>query len=258
MNLNKRFWEIDSLRGLAIIMMIIYHFFYDLNYFNVYNFNLNSDFSWFFGRTIAIIFIFLVGTSLSLSYSRSRLSAKYTTEKDLFIKYLKRGLRIFSWGLLINLVSWIFIPGEFIAFGILHFIGISIILEYSAIKYTYKNYNYLNLCMAIIFIGIGLYLRNFTFDFSWLMWLGFIPYNIHTVDYFPLLPWLGVVSIGLFVGNILYKNYLRRFSLPDLSNLSIIRLFSFLGRNSLLIYLIHQPIIIIILYLLGVLKLNLG
>jgi uncharacterized membrane protein len=77
-----------------------------------------------------------------------------------------------------------------------------------------------------------------------------------TVDYFPLLPWLGVVSLGLFAGKILYTDYKRRYYLPDLSQSLLTRTFGFLGRHSLLIYLIHQPIIIIVLYLLGVLDLG--
>lgn len=250
-DLKKRFWEIDSLRGFAIIMMIAYHLIYDLNYFGVYNFNIYSGFFWYFARATAFIFIFLVGISLTLSYSRAIKSKEYSTEKELFAKYSKRGLRIFSWGLFITLVTWIFLGDDFIVFGVLHFIGISIILEYPFIKH-----GYLNLCLGILFIAVGLYLRNFTFDSYWLVWLGFIPHNFHTVDYFPLFPWLGVVSIGLFFGNLLYKNYIRKFELPDLSNFYLIRLFCFLGRNSLLIYLIHQPVLIILLYSFGILNIN--
>jgi len=104
-DLKKRFWEIDSLRGFAIIMMIAYHLIYDLNYFGVYNFNIYSGFFWYFARTTAFIFIFLVGVSLTLSYSRAIKSKEYSTEKELFAKYSKRSLRIFSWGLFITLIT---------------------------------------------------------------------------------------------------------------------------------------------------------
>jgi uncharacterized membrane protein len=93
----------------------------------------------------------------------------------------------------------------------------------------------------------GLYLKNFTFGFSWLMWLGLMPEHIYTVDYFPLLPWFGVVLIGLFFGLILYPDYTRGFNLCDLSYFAVIRLLCLFGRHSLLIYLIHQPIRIAIL-----------
>ncbi len=246
-SLNERFWEVDSLRGLAIIMMIIYHFIFDLTFFGIFPFNINSGFLWVFARITALTFIFLMGVSLTLSSTRAEMSG----EGILFKKYLKRGLKIFSLGILITFATLIFIPQEFIIFGVLHFIGISIILAYPFLKR--KS---LNLFLGITIIIIGIYLGNFTFNFSWLVWLGFIPNTLQTVDYFPILPWFGVVLIGLFFGGILYKNYSRHFKIPDLSKNYIIKSFSFLGRNSLIIYLIHQPILIIVLYVLGAGNIN--
>ena len=250
-NLKKRFWEVDSLRGLAIVMMVTFHFVFDLDYFGIYSFNISSGFWWLFARITAFIFIFLVGVSLSLSYSRTTLLNNYGTEKKLFLKYLKRGLKIFSYGLIITIASWIFIREGFIVFGILHLIGLAIIFEYVFIKRTYTN-----LLLGIIFIAAGIYLTGFRFDFYSLLWLGFTPNNFYTVDYFPILPWLGVVSIGLFFGNMLYKNYIRQFKLPDLSNYRLIKASDFLGRHSLLIYFIHQPIIITLLYILGFINIS--
>ena len=111
-----RYWEIDFLRGVAIIMMIVFHAIFDFTFFSSYEIDLQSGFWWLFARITASIFIFLVGISLTLSYSR----------KKEFSKYLYRGTKIFSWGLVITLVTWIFLSQGFIAFGILHFIGLSI------------------------------------------------------------------------------------------------------------------------------------
>jgi uncharacterized membrane protein len=93
--------------------------------------------------------------------------------------------------------------------------------------------------------------RN-NFGFPWLIWLGLTPDNVCAVDFFPIFPWFGVVLIGIFVGNSLYPGATRKFNLCDISNSFIIRLFCFLGRHSLLIYLIHQPLLITLLYLLGI------
>ncbi len=245
-NLNKRFWEVDSLRGLAIVMMVVFHFIFDLNYFGIYSFDIHSGFLWWFARITASMFILLVGVSLSISYARTTLLNRNITERDLFLKYLKRGLKIFSYGLLITAATYIFIGDGFIVFGILHFIGIAIILEYVFIKRKY-----INLFLGLVFIAAGIFLMNFRFNFYGLLWLGFTPNNFYTVDYFPLLPWLGVVSFGIFLGNTLYKKYVRQFKLPDLSSNLIVKISSFLGKHSLLIYLIHQPIIILLLFLLG-------
>jgi uncharacterized membrane protein len=195
-----------------------------------------------------------VGIALTLSYNRARfrgLDAKKDDSGAMFWKYFKRGLKIFALGILITIVTWVFIPTNFIVFGVLHFIGLAIILEY-----PFLDKKYINLVFAAIFIVLGIYLGQSVFTDPWLLWLGFKPSGFHTVDYFPLLPWLGVVSLGLFLGNTLYYNYQRQFRLPDISSHIIIKLTSFLGRHSLLIYLIHQPLLIIILYLTGTLKLS--
>lgn len=249
-NLNERFWEVDSLRGLAVVSMICYHFLFDLAFFGVLSLDVSSGFPWFFARVTASTFIFLMGVSLTLSSSRSKLSGRYV-HKSLFKKYFMRGCRIFLLGLFITMITWIFIPQEFIIFGILHFIGISIILAYPFLKRRY-----LSLAVGIMIIITGIYLQTLTFDFSWLMWLGFIPNSLNTVDYFPLFPWFGIVLLGIFFGGMLYKNYKRQFYLPDLSNNYLIKGSTFLGRHSLVIYLIHQPIIIVVLYLLGVVNFN--
>ena len=250
-NLNKRFWEVDSLRGLAIVMMVVFHFIFDLNYFGIYSFDIHSGFLWWFARITASMFIFLVGVSLSLSYARTTILNRNINEKKLFLKYLKRGLKIFSYGLLITATTYIFIGEGFIVFGILHFIGIAIILEYVFIKHKYTN-----LFLGLAFIAAGIFLMNFRFNFYGLLWLGFTPNNFYTVDYFPLLPWLGIVSFGIFLGNILYEKYVRQFKLPDLSSKLIVKISSFLGKHSLLIYLIHQPIIILLLFLFGFIDLS--
>jgi len=239
--LKQRFWEIDFLRGLAIIMMIIFHFFYDLNYFGVQGINFRFGFWWIFGRMIVTTFILLVGISLTFSYSRAK---KRKTGWKLFKKYLLRGLKIFGWGLIITVITWTFLERGFIIFGVLHFIGISIILAYPFLKL--RSWNIL---LAVIFILIGVYIENLTFNSYWLIWTGLRPYYLYTVDYIPIFPWFGAILFGLFLGNLLYPNGKRRLKIRDLSNFSFIKLFCFLGKNSLLIYLIHQPILITFLYL---------
>ncbi len=77
MELTNRFWEIDFLRGIAIIMMVSYHFTFDLNFFGIDSINIYSGFLWIFPRIVASMFIFLVGLSLYLSYTRAEMSGKF-------------------------------------------------------------------------------------------------------------------------------------------------------------------------------------
>ena len=247
---SKRFWEIDVFRGIAIIMMVVYHLSYDLYFLAGAPIKINS-LSWIlFQRTTASLFLLLVGISLTISYSK--LKAKILQEKSLFRRNLKRGIKIFLWGMVITLFTLVFLSDGFIVFGILHLIGISIIISYPFLEYKYKN-----LGLGLIIILIGVYLGNFTFDIPYLFWLGFEPRSFFSFDYFPILPWYGVVLIGIFLGNLIYPQGKREFNMPDVSNNIITRLLSFLGKHSLKIYIIHQPIIILILYALGYINLSL-
>ncbi|MBE0516103.1 MAG: DUF1624 domain-containing protein [Methanophagales archaeon] len=242
-NLEERFWEIDLLRGVAILMMIGYHVHYDLAYFGAYNLNLQSGFWLYFARATAAIFLLLVGISLTLSFSRATKAQR--TGETIYPKYLKRGVKIFSWGLVITLTSWVLLSEGFVVFGILHLIGISIILAYPVLKLRFGN-----LLLGIVFIALGIFINKATVGFPWFLWLGLMPARFYSIDYFPLLPWFGVVLIGVFFGNSLYPHYTRSFNLNDLSKFAVIRFLTFLGRHSLLIYLIHQPLLITVLYLL--------
>ena len=238
---SERFWEIDLLRGIAIILMISYHIIFDLNYFRIYATDMYSLPVLLFLYPIGTTFLLLMGISLTLSYSRAQ---KNLTKKQLQLKFLKRGLRVFCLGLIITLVTWVYLKEGFIIFGILHCIGISIILTYPLIKYRSGN-----LVIGVILILLGVLLRTMRFDFSYLLWLGFIPSRFYTLDYFPLLPWFGVVLIGVFMGNTLYKDNERKFKLKDVSKNIVISFMCFLGRHSLIIYLLHQLIIVGIIYL---------
>lgn len=228
-----RFWEIDLLRGIAIVSMISFHILFDLKYLGLLAFG-DRLFWWLAPRLIAVTFIFLVGVSLSLSYSRMRKKPG----KEVAGKYFLRGLKIFSWGLVITAVTWFLVPQGFIFFGILHFIGLAVILAYPFLRWP--KYNFI-LGLAAIFVGwlVSLYL----FPFPYLVWLGFVYPGAYSLDYFPLFPWLGLILLGIYYGNLLYPRGKRSFALKNLKN-PVADFLGLLGRNSLLIYLVHQPIIL--------------
>jgi len=244
-SIKERFWEVDFFRGIAIMMMVTYHLIFNLSYFGNYKIDAISGFWLYFARTTANIFIVLVGVSLYISYANVKKTIK--EKKNLFMKYLKRGLKIFGWGLIITVVTRFFLGNGCVIFGILHLIGFSIILAF-----PFLTLRFWNLPIGVLCIAMGAYLKGLTFDFSWLLWLGLKPKNFYTVDYFPLLPWFGVVLLGIFLGYLLYSDGYRKFMLVDLSEFNIIKSLSFLGKHSLLIYLIHQPLIIALLFLFGI------
>jgi uncharacterized membrane protein len=248
---TERLWEIDALRGVAIIMMVIYHFTYDLDQFGGYDIGANSGNWQRFANLTAFMFVALVGVSLVLSYTRAK--ARATDEWDLVVKYMLRGLRIFGYGMLITVAVWLFAPGGSIIFGILHLIGASIIFAYPFLRWPKVA-----LPVSAGLIGLGIYMGYPQVDFPWLVWLGFRPEGLGTMyDYRPMIPWFGVALLGIFAGYMLYRNGIRRFSLPDLSHIPVIRGLQVLGQYSLVIYLIHQPVFLIVLELTGVIDLGL-
>ena len=206
---SVRFWEVDAVRGLAVAMMVLYHLLFDLDYFRVHDFEVHSGFWLGFAHLTATIFVLLVGVSLMLSYLR----AERLGQVEQFSRRLvKRGIWIFSLGLAITLVTYLLIGRGFIVFGVLHLIGVSMLLAY-----PFLRLKAMNVILGLLFILTGLYLQNCSFDFAWLLWLGLPPRDFFSLDYFPLLPWFGVVLLGMALSDHYYRGYSRRIPLPDLS-----------------------------------------
>ena len=232
--MTARFWEIDFARGLAVIGMIIFHALWQLNYFSYTTLSLYSGWLGLFQKTIAITFLLLAGIGLTLSANR---------RDDYNSWFVKRGLFIFGLGMLITTFTFLFFREGLIFFGVLHLIGASIILAIPFAKHIYAS-----IISGLIVIIAGVYLQTLTFDFPYLLWLGFF-YPVTTFDYYPLLPWFGVILIGIAFGNVLYKNGKRIRELNNYDNVV-----SKLGKYSLLIYFIHQPILFGLLMLLPYIK----
>ena len=235
-----RFWEVDAARGVAILMMVVYHFVYDLDTFGGYDVDAVGGFWARFADATASLFLFLVGVSLAIVHARGGGG---------FRKYLFRGLRIFGYGMLLTAVFLVFGMG-IVAFGILHLIGVSIILAY-----PFLNLKFTNLVLGGLIFAAGLYVGDSTGS-AWLLPFGVVPEGWIMPDYRPLLPWFGVVLIGLFFGNVVYGEGRRPGKIPDPAPKVAGPLLP-LGRNSLVIYLVHQPVMILLLAALGVVDLGL-
>lgn len=198
--------------------MIAYHTAFDLWYFYHWDIHLDSTVWTAFRITTASVFLFVSGIS-------SQLSAHP----------FKRALVVLACAIFITGVTYINDPRTFIYFGILHCIGIGMLL-----LILLKRLKEIN-----IFIGLILILLPPLPT----------PYLLPpTLDYYPLLPWFGVMLIGSGVGYFFYiRNHFQLLFSPVQMRLGghfPFSVFHFFGRRALLIYMIHQPIILSILYFL--------
>jgi len=241
---SNRFIEIDLLRGLAITLMVFGHILWDLDYFGLVSMN-NTAYD-MLQKIVPPLFFILIGMGLIVSKKR----VEFKTEQDennFYKRLIFRGLKIFSLGMIITIFSMILIPEKVVIFGVLHCIGLSVVLCVPFLKY--RNYNFLfTIIILFSWLIIGqMYVNNPTFFH---LIVGFHQANVwkYTVDYFPLVPWFGVCLLGIMIGDWLYSTDKRMFRFPDISKYRPVKFFSLLGKHSLAIYLVHQPVIAGVLY----------
>lgn len=232
LNKPERFFEIDFFRGIALLMMIFFHFLWDLNYFNFLQISLYTGFLGLFQKLTAGLFLFLVGISLTFSYNKRKENHEF---ENYTLHFLKRSAKIFFYALLITAFTFLFFQKEFIFFGILHLIAVSIILSVPFIDK--KKFNLFFAAIILLFYVI-LFNTYFSFPFLVFIWHNF---SISALDYFPIIPWFAFILLGIAFGNHFYPNGKAKIEFKEINGLNPI---AFLGKHSLFIYFIHQPILI--------------
>ena len=220
-----RIRAIDALRGAAICMMIVYHAAFDLNWFHIISADFNHDRFWLSFRDLIVSsFLLLVGVSLVLA-SRAGISPK---------RFWNRIALVGACAILVTVGSYVTFPKTFITFGILHCIVVSSILGWPLVRFPRAA-----LMVGIVVIVAGVATGLPMFDLPLLNWVGLMTHKPATEDYVPLLPWFGVVLVGISIGWWLLKR--RMHDLRQISRASP-KWLTWVGRHSLLVYMIHQPI----------------
>ncbi len=222
MRLKNRIPEIDLIRGVAIILMVIFHTVVDLKDFYQYDLEYLNGFWYFEGKTAAILFMLIAGTSSVFNKNS-----------------LKHGLLVFVWGMVLSVITYIYNPGTYIRFGILHFLGCSLI-TYPLLR-TFRPL--LLLVLAISAFWLGTIFSAILVSAPYLLPFGLTTATFVSIDYYPLFPWYGVFLLGVAVGKIVYPKPKSLFPLMEYTNIR------FLGQHSLLIYLVHQPILLSVLFI---------
>lgn len=224
----KRIPEIDFFRSLALALMILYHFIFDLDEWTDFPIDVDSLLWFSIGKTAALIFIFLSGVSSGLSKRPTR-----------------NGVQVLLWGLVITLITRIVLPDEYVRFGILHFLGTMMIL-YPLLK---RLPDFALVLSTVLAIGLGFFLSSQVVNTVGFLPLGLTYPGFATMDYYPLFPYSGATFLGI----LFYRHYFKKRSLKEKypsnspstprSMLSS-PVFQTISRHSLGIYLVHQPILL--------------
>ena len=201
----QRHAEIDLLRTIAIVMMVIFHAAYDLVAFYDWNIHLEST-SWQALRiTCVSLFLFVSGVSTNFSS-----------------KPLRRSMTVLGCALLISIATYVVDPHTFIRFGILHCIGAGMLC-----LIILKPLKEWNIPLGFIIIYFSLFIFHFQ-----------LPPPHLTLDYYPFIPWFGLMLLGAGIGHFIY---IRK---KMIINMKIPKILLLPGKNALLIYMIHQPILL--------------
>lgn len=229
-----RYMLVDVARGSALALMIVYHFTFDLNFIAGLGIDFNHDPRWLGFRTLIVsLFLLLVGISQSLAaYHELRWN-----------RYLKRLALLVGCAGLVTLGSMVMFPKTLIFFGILHFIAVASILGLVTLRF----YRF-NLLAGVALTVAGVSVTSPWFDHPALQWIGLMTHKPLTEDYVPLLPWFGVVLIGQYLGKALFRLPAGARVLGWSSDRVFARLLALGGRHSLLVYMVHQPILFGLLY----------
>ncbi|MBQ0083688.1 MAG: DUF1624 domain-containing protein [Clostridiales bacterium] len=239
---KERIWEIDALRGFFLIFVFASHFTYDL--------------SVFFGTAMpdnpVVNFIFHYGGALFIVISG--ISA------TLGSRSFRRGVIVFCCGMGITLATFLLYKldflgsGDLIHFGILHLLGVCMML-YPLFK---KLPSPVLLILSAVTLAVGIWFESITitaasdgFDIrNYLFVFGLMTPDYAAGDFFPILPNICYFLLGIVLGRTAYKD--KKTLFPHFpKDFSLVRAVRFMGRHSLIFYLAHQPVLFGVLWVIS-------
>lgn len=227
---SMRLWAIDAVRGAAIAGVVFFHFVWDLEFTGFIAGIANHPLWLAFGRSLAGTFMILVGVGLVLADRAGFRPSSY------FIRLAK----IAASAAAITVVTWYVLPGTFIYFGILHAIAAATLIGTLFLRAR----AWTCLLGGIAVFSMPMLWRSTIFDTRWLAWIGFAEQVPPSNDFVPIFPWVGLTLMGVAVAKWLLSADLNTSFANLLAAGKPARLLVWMGRHSLAIYLLHQPILL--------------
>jgi uncharacterized membrane protein len=222
---------IDIARTLALLAMVVFHFTFDLELFgHLPPGTTMQGIWWWWARVTAGAFLFLVGISLWLAHGRG---VRWPA-------FWRRWAMVAGAAVVVSLATWVAMGDAWVRFGILHCIAAASLIALPLLRTPAV----VPLAAAVAVALAPRYGMSDLFNGDWLLWLGLANSRPFMVDHLPLLPWLAPVLLGVAAAKVMPWQALA-IDTPAL------RMFGWPGRHSLAIYLVHQPVLIGLVWLIS-------
>lgn len=241
---TSRLDAVDALRGVAMVWMTVFHFCFDLNHFGYWRQNFYDDPLWTWQRTVIVsLFLLCAGAGQAIAVG----------QQQGWTRFWRRWAQVALCALLVSAGSWLMYPRTFIYFGVLH--GMAVMLIVVRLTAGWGRWLWLlgGLAIASKFIAESLLVAGATADFfnaKGMSWLGWISRKPDTEDFVPVFPWLGVMWWGMAA----MQQWQAGVSRLAGQGGPLRQALAWLGRHSLGYYMVHQPVMIGALMLVGWLK----
>lgn len=229
---SRRLIAVDVARGIAIAGVVLFHLVWDLEFTGLVS-GIARHPAWLlFGHCLAGSFMVLVGVSLVLAH-RERVGWR---------AFARRLAVIVVSAVAITVATLLAFPGAFIYFGILHAIAVATLIGVVFLRVPAVA----SLAVGVVIVALPFFLHSTAFDSIWLAWAGFSAYPPPSNDYVPIFPWAGLTLIGVAATKwALAHGIDRRLPTYPPQGPTAIAL-TWLGRHSLAIYLLHQPLLLVV------------
>lgn len=236
-----RYKSIDTIRGITIVSMILYHLTWDLYYlFDIPLSFIHSHYVYIWQQSICCSFIFISG--FCWNFSR---------------RPLYHGLQTIFFGSVITGITVFFLPEEQILFGVLFFLGSAMLFTCFFDVFLKKVHPYIGIISSFLLFILSKEVMDHVFGlFRWKVkipdsfyrnlfttYLGFPMKGFYSTDYFGIIPWIFLFLTGYYCYHFFDRYFIKKEKVPALIQNFNLPCFSFLGRHSMVIYLIHQPVL---------------
>ena len=223
---QSRRQSIDVYRGLALLAMAVYHACWDLTYYRLIDAGIGVDPVWVtFQRAVLTAFLLLAGASLTLGHG----------DGIRWRSFWRREAILVGAALATSLGTYLLFGDYFAYFGVLHAIALFSLLALLLVTAPL----WISILVTVAALILPALYSSDAFDPRWLNWLGFFRVTPETADLVPVFPWFGVFLIGMLAMRLFRNAAAFTWSTPNRA----VRAVGFLGRWSLIAYLLHQPLL---------------